>query len=257
MARNNMFKRVIVKIGTGVVSKGNGELDEGILESLVDQIAALRKRGIEVVIITSGAVGAGRSVLSHEGTDTEVVRKQVFAAVGQARLMNIYSALFAKHGYLCAQVLATKGDFRDAEHYQNMKNCFKALILDAVVPIVNENDVVATAELMFTDNDELAGLIVTQLEADTLFILTSTDGILDGNKKTVLEVNALNAADVAKFITDDASAFGRGGMKTKFAIARELSEKGTTVYIVNGKTKDVLLDVADGAARGTRFITAK
>lgn len=251
-----MYKRIIVKVGTGVVSKASGELDEGVLKELVDQIVLLRKKGAEIVLVTSGAVGAGKSILSERSASTKVVEKQLYAAVGQVKLMSMYSELFGKHGYVCAQVLATKEDFRDEEHYQNMKNCFNALLPDGVVPIVNENDVVATAELMFTDNDELAGLIVSQLEADLLVILTSTDGILGRDKNTVSEVNSHNAAEVAEYITDGISVSGRGGMRTKFDIARKLSQKGTTVYIANGKARNVILDIVEGRPKGTRFVSA-
>src|SRR6185503_11933247 len=147
---------------------------------------------------------------------SETVRKQIFAAVGQVKLMTAYSELFAKNDYHCAQVLATKEDFRDDMHYQNMQNCFEGLLLDHVIPIVNENDVVATTELLFTDNDELAGLVAKQLKADSLIIMTSTDGILDDSKKTVTEVNSENIERVARYINPDRSIGGRGGMISKF-----------------------------------------
>ncbi|HEV3245044.1 MAG TPA: glutamate 5-kinase [Candidatus Paceibacterota bacterium] len=249
-----MGKRIVVKVGTGVVSDDSGELDEDILKGLVDQIVHLREKGAQVVLVTSGAVGAGKSILSKRSTGSPVVQKQLYAAVGQVKLMGIYARLFAQHGYACAQVLATKEDFRDDMHYENMKNCLNALLPDGVVPIVNENDVIATAELMFTDNDELAGLVVSQLEADTLVILTSTDGILDREKKSVQEVRTDNVDEVSQYITDDTSSAGRGGMRTKFVIAAELSKRGTTVYIANGKSPNVLLDIFMGVPRGTRFV---
>ncbi|TSC86535.1 MAG: glutamate 5-kinase [Parcubacteria group bacterium Gr01-1014_8] len=242
-----------MKVGTGVVSKESGELDLNIFRHLVEQVVALRNKGMEVVIVTSGAVGAGKSVLTPKGINSEVIRKQVLAAVGQAKLMNIYADLFSKHGYLCAQVLTTKQDFRDEEHYANMKNCFKALLMDSVVPIVNENDVVATTELMFTDNDELAGLVATQLEADLFVILTTSDGILDSDKKTIPEINLSNSASVSGHITGEISAFGRGGMRSKFTIAKQLAKNGIAVYITNGKKKNALIHSIDGKAGGTYF----
>jgi len=243
----------VVKVGTGVVSNDTGELDQEILRRLVDQIVQLCEKGIHVVLVTSGAVGAGKGILSKSGTGSPVVQKQLYAAVGQVKLMSIYAQLFDRHGYSCAQVLATKEDFRDEMHYENMKNCLNALLPDGVVPIINENDVVATTELMFSDNDELAGLVVSLLEADTLVVLTSTDGILDADKKTVPEVRADNKREVESFISDDTSSNGRGGMRTKFAIATELSQHGTTVYIANGKSENVLTDIFSGISRGTRF----
>jgi len=250
-----MSKRIVIKVGTGVLTGDAGELDARILEDLVDQIVQLRKEGVEVVLVTSGAVGAGKSVLAKHGTNTPVIEKQLYAAVGQVKLMTMYAELFGKRGYLCAQVLATKEDFRDESHYENMKNCLNALLPDGVVPIVNENDVVATTELMFTDNDELAGLIVSLLRADLFIILTSSDGILDTDGKTVAEVNPDNAERVAGYITLDTSAAGRGGMRTKFDIARRLASEGTSVYIAPGKAPRTLLDIFEGKPHGTRFAT--
>ncbi len=247
------MKRIIVKVGTKVLLKEDETLDVQFLEDLVRQIVDLRTSGAEVVLITSGAGGAGRSLITLKDGASDVVRKQVFAAVGQVKLMTVYAELFAKHGYHCAQVLATKEDFRDEEHYQNMQQCFEGLLLDNVVPIVNENDVVATTELLFTDNDELAGLVAKQLKADALIILTSTRGILDDKKQTIPEVNAANSADIEKFITPDTSTGGRGGMTSKFKIAKELSEIGIEVHIVNGRKSDVLIDTVAGRSTGTRF----
>src|SRR6185503_3326379 len=139
-------------------------------------------------------------------------------------------------------------------HYQNMQNCFEGLLLDNVIPIVNENDVVATTELLFTDNDELAGLVAKQLKADSLIIMTSTDGILDDSKRTVTEVNSENIERVARYINPDRSIGGRGGMISKFKTARELSEQGISVNIIDGKRLNVLIELADGANIGTRFI---
>lgn len=250
----NTYKRIIVKIGTKVLSKEDKTLDEEFLKSLVKQVVELRKKDIQVVLVTSGAVGAGKSILSLQDIKSEVVQKQIFAAVGQVKLMNIYSELFGRYDYHCAQVLVTKEDFRDENHYLNMQNCFEGLLLDGVIPIVNENDVVATIELMFTDNDELAGLITKQLKSDSLIILSSVDGILDNTGDTVSEVNSSNIDVVAGYINPDKSTGGRGGMTSKFRAAKELSEKGIPVFIVNGKRKDVLLDILKGQKTGTHFI---
>ncbi len=248
-----MYKRIIVKIGTKVLTTDTGILDVEFLGHVVDQIVQLRKKGLQVVLVTSGAGGAGRSLLSLNDTQSEVVRKQVFTAVGQVKLMTIYAELFGKYNYYCAQVLATKEDFRDDEHYKNMQNCFEGLLLDNVIPVVNENDVVATTELMFTDNDELAGLVAKQLKADALIILTSTDGILDNSKNTILEVDASNMETVASYITPDKSTGGRGGMTSKFSVAKELSEKGIVVHIVNGRSENVLQGVIGEQKIGTTF----
>ncbi len=246
--------KIIIKIGTKVLSRKDGTLDEGFLALLTKQIANLRAAGIEVVLVTSGAVGAGKSLITMPSAHSETQRKQVYAAVGQVKLMAVYSRLFAAYGYHCAQVLATKEDFRDEEHYRNMQNCFEALSLDNVIPIVNENDVVATTELMFTDNDELAALVAKQLKADRLVILTATDGILDASAKTVRTVNAQNIEEVSGYITPDKSTGGRGGMLSKFSVAKELSSHGITVHIVDGRQPNILQDVLTGVDTGTTFV---
>lgn len=248
------MKRVVLKIGTRVLSKEDKTLDADFLSHLVEQVVALRAKGMEVVLITSGAVGAGRTVLAEQEVESDTVQKQVFAAIGQVKLMSLYAELFSKYNYHCAQVLATKEDFRDETHYTNMQNCFEGLFLDSVVPIVNENDVVATTELMFTDNDELAGLVAEQLKADTLVILTSTNGILDGTGKTIPVVNSSNCEEIEGYISPLTSVGGRGGMLSKFTTARSLAEKGISVRIVDGRQPDLLLRLSAGEEIGTRFI---
>lgn len=248
------MKKIIIKIGTKVLSKEDGTLDTQFLQTIVEQVVQLRKQGKQVVLVTSGAVGAGKNLIALQDIQSETVQKQIFAAIGQVKLMTTYSELFGKYDYHCAQVLTTKEDFRDETHYLNMQNCFEGLLLDNVIPIVNENDVVATTELLFTDNDELAGLIAKQLKADSLIILTSTEGILDTTNKTIPEVNLYNMEAVASYINPDKSTAGRGGMTSKFSVAKELSEKGISVYIVNGKRRNVLLELMDGVQVGTQFM---
>src|SRR3989338_218584 len=253
-----MYKRIIVKIGTGVISRQDGKLDSEVLKELVDQVAELRKKRVEVIIVTSGAVGAGRSLLKLDSANS-VVEKQVFAAVGQVKLMSMYAEYFGKHGFVCAQVLATKEDFRDKEHYQNMRNCMLNLLQDNVVPVVNENDVVAVAELVFTDNDELAGLIAEQLDVDAVITLTSVEGVFAGdpanpNSKVIREIECSKIDSYEKYITSDKSTSGRGGMLTKFAIAKKLCGEGIAVHIANGHRKDVLLEIVAGNNIGTKFV---
>lgn len=248
-----MYKRVVVKVGTKVLSKDDGTLDERVLKHLVEQISLLKKKNIEVILITSGAVSSGRSLLTLKGKET-VPNKQVYAAIGQVKLMNTYSKLFAKHGYLCAQVLATKEDFRDRQHYVNMKNCLSGLLYDKVIPVINENDVVAIAELIFTDNDELAGLVALQLKADAVIILSSTDGVLDGSGRVIPRITANTIMSSLKYVTPAKSTGGRGGMVSKFAVARTLMSHGIMVHIADGKRKSVLSDIMKGTAIGTRFV---
>lgn len=257
---NRTKKRVVVKVGTKALSLENNHLDLNVLAHLVEQVVSLKKAGTEVVLVTSGAMGAGRSLITLADTG-KVAERQVLAAVGQAKLMSIYSELFGKSEVLCAQVLATKEDFRDEIHYDNMKNCFENLLKSDVIPVVNENDVVATTELMFTDNDELAGLVASQLSADAVIILTSVEGFLTGDPKdshsvVIPEVDFGSLSALQKYISPDKTAFGRGGMLTKFNIAKQLTEQGIMVYFANGKRKDVLTDIIiiEQKNIGTKFL---
>lgn len=257
-----MGKRIVIKIGTGVLSTPKGRIDESILEHIVTEIASQKKRGVEVVLVTSGAVGSGRGLLPASDRTETVTDKQVFAAVGQVKLMGTYSKLFEKRGYLCAQVLVTKEDFRDRGHYHNMRRCFLNLLRDGIVPIVNENDVIAIKELVFTDNDELAGLVASQLEADAVIILTSVDGVLDGDPqdssaRTIPLIDSATIAAIQKRITPEKTDHGRGGMMTKFSVAKKLMSSGIAVHIANGKKRNALSDILDGHKIGTTFIPNK
>ena len=253
-----MYKRIVVKVGTKVLSTDDSRLDVAALKHLAEQIVVVRGMGVEVVLVTSGAMGAGRGLIKFEGND-KIAEKQVLAAVGQVNLMNTYSEAFGKYNQLCAQVLATKEDFRDKTHYLNMRTCFENLLSSGVVPVVNENDVVATTELLFTDNDELAGLVASQLNADAVIILTSVEGFLTGDPKdksseVIPEINFDNVGAYHKYISPDKTAFGRGGMLTKFNIAKKLTLQGIAVHFANGKRKDVLVDLMSGRALGTKFV---
>ncbi|MCC6461106.1 MAG: glutamate 5-kinase [Saprospiraceae bacterium] len=251
------MKKIVVKIGTNVLSRPDGLLDLTAMSHLVDQIAGLKRSGIDVVVVSSGAVGAGRAILPLPSELDKVIQRQVLAAIGQPQLMRLYSELLQRYGLHCAQVLATKEDFRDRQHYLHMKNCFLALLRDKIIPVVNENDVVAVSELMFTDNDELAGLVASMTGADTLVILSSVDGVLTGPpgdpaSQVIPEIDADDRAS-AGFITQEKSAFGRGGMMTKFRFARQAARVGVVTYIANGKRPNVLSDLAAGLPVGTRF----
>lgn len=254
-----MYKRVVIKIGTSVLSRTDGHINETILKNIVEQISALKKKGLEIVLVTSGAVSLGRGLLKLSKETENVADKQVFAAIGQVKLMKIYARLFKKQQYLCAQVLVTKEDFRDRGHYQNMLRCFLNLLSNDIIPIVNENDVIAIKELMFTDNDELAGLIAAQLKVDVVIILTSVDGVLDGSPsnsttKVISEIDLRNIAEIQKHITKEKTSVGRGGMITKLSIAKKLIASGIVVYIANGKKENVLCDIINGYSMGTRFV---
>lgn len=255
------YKRIIVKVGTNVLTDGQGALDNTVMERLVVELSALHHAGLDVIVVSSGAVSAGRSSVSLSDRTDPVSARQVWAAVGQIFLYQTYRELFQRYNIHNAQVLATKEDFRDRRHYLNMKNCFSALLQHRIIPVVNENDVVSVTELMFTDNDELAGLIASMMDADALIILTNVDGVFDAppsNPDARLipivhspKMNFSHAAFAEK------SSFGRGGMATKSGIAHKLASIGITVHIANGKTPGLLNDILNGQSVGTTFVPYK
>ncbi len=256
-----MLKKIVIKVGTNVLSQENGLLDITTISHLSDQIAQLKKQRIEVILVTSGAVGAGKKILPNTKELSKITQRQVLASVGQIRLMNTYSQLFEQYNLHVAQVLATKEDFRDRLHYLNMQNCFQALLRNDIIPIVNENDVISVSELMFTDNDELAGLIAAMVNADMLVILSNVSGVFDGspsdpNAKILHEIDA-DDKRIAMLISPTKSSFGRGGMYTKFRIAQKAARVGITTIIANGKERDVLTRILKEEKVGSRFISRK
>ncbi|GJM36431.1 MAG: glutamate 5-kinase [Saprospiraceae bacterium] len=253
----SVFQKVVIKVGTNVLTREDGLLDMTNISHLVDQVAHLKNKGIEVILVSSGAVGAGRATFKVPGGLSRVVQRQVLSAIGQVRLMEVYRQLFGNYQLYCAQVLATKEDFRDRQHYLNMRNCFDALLRDHVVPVVNENDVVAVTELMFTDNDELAGLVAAMTNADALIILSSVDGLLDGppEKADSKVIPLIDPADPAwlEYILPSRSSFGRGGMHTKFRVAQKAAKVGIATFIANGRRVGILEDILAGQGISTCF----
>jgi len=252
------FDRIVIKVGTNVLTRTDGLLDLTNISHLVDQIVTLKAEGKDVILVSSGAVGAGLTLLPDQVGNNKVVRRQVLSAIGQVRLMEIYRGLFANHRIFCAQVLATKEDFRGRSHYLNMKNCFHALLRDNVIPIVNENDVISVDELMFTDNDELAGLVGAMTNADALIILSSVDGLMDGPPEDpasqVIEEVDPDDKKWLDYILPSRSSFGRGGMHTKFRIAQKATKVGIHTFIANGKRQNIILDIVKDSYVGTRFV---
>jgi len=259
MATVKEYKKIVMKVGTNVLTTSTGELDTVVIANIVDQIAGLKAKGITVILITSGAVGAGKSIYKLKHTTDESIQRQVYSSIGQVKLMNLYYDLFSKYGLYCSQVLATKDDFLGEEHYQNMQNCFQGLMSDDIIPIVNENDVVSLKELMFTDNDELAALTAFMIQADALFLLTNVAGVFDGDptdasSKMIEEiVIGKNDEEIENYILSVKSTGGRGGMRSKFNMARQCANKNINTHIANGKIPDVVVKIVSGAKIGTCF----
>jgi glutamate 5-kinase len=239
-------KRIVIKVGSNVLTMPNGDLDILRLKIIVNQIFELKKNGVDVILVSSGAVAAGRSILQKKNITDSVLARQVFASVGQVKLLGLYADAFAEVNVVASQVLVTKEDFRDKTHYFNMKGCFEALLKNEIIPIVNENDVVSVTELMFTDNDELAALISAMVNADALFILSNVDGIYNGDPKNQESriINKIDSqVDFSKYVTASKSGFGRGGMITKSKMAGKVAKNGIMVKIANGKKDNIILDM--------------
>ena len=244
------FSRIAVKIGSNVITKVDGSLNEGRILRLVEDIAILYRKGIEVILISSGAVAAGRSEVIPSKKTNIIAAKQIWAAIGQVKMMSTFQFMFGKYGIPAGQVLATKESFSDRRHYLNMKNCIGAMLENKVVPIVNENDTISINELMFTDNDEMSGLITSLMDCESLIILSNVDGVYNGapeNEGTeLIRKIDQDSEDMGKYISSIKSGFGRGGMITKYGVAKKMSSLGIDVYIANGTRDSIITDIVRG-----------
>jgi glutamate 5-kinase len=259
--------RIVVKLGTNVIMRPDGKVALGLLCGLVEQVAALRGQGIEVLLVSSGAVGLGMERLGLLERPTVVAQVQACAAIGQSRLMALYDDAFDRLGCPIAQVLLTEDDFRDPLRHANLRATLDALLTMGVIPIVNENDTVSTMELdrpmesrqrerIFGDNDKLSALLLKHIGADLLVLLSDVDGLFDRNPMdpgaTVIEsVETIDERILA--LAEGANERGRGGMISKLESARIVLHAGKQVIIANGRTPQVLERIVAGEAIGTRF----
>jgi glutamate 5-kinase len=244
------FSRITIKVGSNVITQSDGSLNQGRILRIVEDVAILYKQGIEVVLISSGAVAAGRGEVTPSKKTNIVAAKQIWAAIGQVKLMSSYQFLFGKYGIQAGQLLAAKESFRDRRHYLNMKNCISAMLENRVLPIVNENDTISINELMFTDNDELSGLISSMMDCQALIMLSNVDGIYNGVPgiagTELIKIIDEETENPEKYISSVKSGFGRGGMFTKYTIARKLSAHGIDVFIANGTRDAIITDILRG-----------
>lgn len=246
-----------MKLGTGVLTNSQKQPDPARMRQLVAQVAALRKRGRQVVVVTSGAVGLGMGVLGFTQRPGSLATLQACAAIGQSRLMSAYEKLFRRHGVAVAQVLLTHEDLEDHTRHFNARATLNELLERGVVPIINENDAVSTTELKFGDNDKLSALVATLLSADLLFILTTVEGVIerfgepDACRLSVIE-NITSRVEGLAGGTSSATAVG--GMKTKIQAARIVVRAGIPLAIASGGKPHVLRDILAGKDEGTLFL---
>jgi glutamate 5-kinase len=253
-------QRVVIKLGTRLLTKEDGAVASPRLGKIVSQCAHLvQEEGKKVILVSSGAVGLGRISLGIEKL-SDVSAKQACAAVGQGLLMQRYQRSFARHGLMTAQLLVTADDFSDRRRYLNLRDTFERLLSYKVIPIVNENDSVSTMELQedsrthsFGDNDLLSALVASKLGADLLLILTDVDGIYDSNPKTNPDAKPIGELDdfddLKKLELKGQSAYGRGGVTSKIEAARLASLSGVSTVIASGLKKDAILECAGTLVR--------
>ena len=262
MNNSYRFKRIVVKVGSNVLTRPDGTLDTTRMSALTDQLAALHRAGVEVILVSSGAVASGRNELKTQRKLDSVSARQLFSAVGQVKLINHYYELFREYGITCGQVLTTKENFSTRRHYLNQQHCMSVMLENGVIPIVNENDTISLTELMFTDNDELSGLIAAMMDVEALIILSNIDGIYNGNPadpaSSVLREIGSQRDDLAQYICPGKSQFGRGGMLTKCRIAMKVADEGIEVIVANGKRDNILpqLLAEQSEVVSTRFVPA-
>ena len=249
--------RIVVKLGTGVLTDVRKQPDLAQMEQLVAQMAGQRNAGKELVLVTSGAVGAGMGVLGYDKRPVEVAELQACAAVGQSRLMATYEKLFSAFGLAVAQVLLTHDDLQHHERHLNARNALVTLLSRGVVPIINENDVVSITELKFGDNDKLSALVASLLPADLLVILTTVDGVIENfgkaNPQTISLIDRIDAR-IEKMAGGTDSATAVGGMASKIQAAKIVMRSGIPLVIASGRKKSVLEQIMAGGEQGTLFV---
>jgi len=256
------YHRIVVKLGTSLLTGGSDRLDEKIMTGLVAQIARLHEQGVEPIIVSSGAIASGRHRLGLARKIRGIPLKQVLASVGQGRLMNVYDELFSRHNITVAQALLTREDLADRAGYLNTRNTLMALLELRVVCIVNENDVVSTDEIhedKFGDNDNLSAMVANLVDADLLMILTDIGGLYtadphrDSEAHLISQVTRIDS-NIERLGAINANSLGTGGMITKIEAARLATTSGVDVVIADGREKDVILRLASGESIGTHFL---
>jgi glutamate 5-kinase len=258
------YQRIVAKFGTALLTKDSDDLDEDIMSSLVGQLAKLHEEGREVILVSSGAIAAGRNKLGLKKRAGDIPFKQVLASVGQHRLMNLYEQLFADYNITVAQALLARADLLDRAAYLNARNTLLALLELKVLCIVNENDVVAVDEIrenVFGDNDNLSAMVANLVDADLLLILTDIGGLYTADPhrhadaKLIPEVKTIDA-EIERLAAGTPSKIGTGGMTAKVEAAKLATSSGVTVIIANGREPEVILRLTKGEAIGTRFMPA-
>jgi glutamate 5-kinase len=254
--------RWVIKIGSALITADGRGLDRTLIESWVEQIAQLRQMGKQVVLVSSGAVAEGMARLQWKQRPSELYKLQAAAAVGQMGVVQTYESFFQKHGLHTAQVLLTHEDLANRERYLNARSTLQTLLDLGVVPVINENDTVATAEIRLGDNDTLGGLVTNLLEADLLVILTDQQGLFSDDPRknpqaTLISEGQADDPTLLAMASPSGGALGRGGMQTKLLAAQRAAKSGAATWIAWGRLPDVLLNLSNGDEIGTLLLPSQ
>ncbi|MHB0999952.1 MAG: glutamate 5-kinase [Armatimonadota bacterium] len=256
---NNILRRIVIKVGTSTLTDVNGSIDQVYLNTLADQISLLRSHGSDVLLVTSGAIRAGMEKMELAERPRTIPEKQAAAAVGQGYLMQIYSDIFSQHGIITGQVLLTRDDFGSRKRYLNIRNTLLTLFRHSVVPIINENDTVAVDEIRVGDNDNLAALVASSLQADLLILLSDVPGLYDADPVKNSSANLIHTvakidSNIRSIAGGAGTASGTGGMRTKIAAAEIAMNSGVKMIIADGRRSGVITDIISGHQIGTTFL---
>ncbi len=254
--------RVVIKIGTSTLAHATGRLNIRRVEELCKVMSDLKNEGHEVILVSSGAIGMGVGKLSLSKRPDDIPTKQAAAAVGQCELMYTYDKIFSEYNHTVAQILITGDDIEHPDRKANFENTMRRLLELGVLPIVNENDSIATHEIEIGDNDTLGAIVATTLDAKLLIILSDIDGLFTADPHKSRDAVLLHRVeeitpDIEAMIGGAGSALGTGGMATKIKAAKMANEAGTDMVIANGQNPSVLYDIVDGKDVGTRFLAKK
>jgi len=256
------YKRILVKVGTAVITSKDNRLDKKKIKHIISQIAKILDREIEVIIVTSGAIGAGMSVLKKSAKPQSLPELQACAAIGQSQLMKMYEGFFKEKGYVTAQILLTQEDLVDRKRYLNAKNTLFTLLEEGVVPVINENDTVSTDEIRFGDNDRLSSLVASLTKIDLLVILTNVEGLCEYDHRGKKKIRCLGMVekvtrDIENLALRQKSRSGMGGMVSKLQAIKIATSSGIQCIMADGNRKDILLKIIEGERVGTLFLACR
>lgn len=258
MRNLNHVSHIVVKIGSTSLCDDNGILNKEKILGLIQQIAYIKRKGIKVTLVSSGAISAGMGILNIDKKPGDIAKKQALAAIGQAHLMQIYEDLFSLFHLKCAQVLLNHDDFDDRKRLMNLSNALSAVLDYDVIPIINENDTLAVEEIKVGDNDTLSSLVLPIVDAQLLVLVSDIDGLYDDNPhdnpeaKLIRQVDGIND-EIMNYAKDSNSEFGTGGMITKLKAAKIVNDYGGDMAIINGQSQSSLIDLIEGKDIGTYF----